>query len=79
MAKEARSGVNQGNVGEHSLSGYGPIGSVKRRVRTPMLCVVGSGGTPVEKSPFGNRRMPLSNLTDLEINKSVINFIEGQD
>jgi len=35
-------------VGEHSLSGYCPIISVKRPVRTRMRGVVGAGG---EKPP----------------------------
>ena len=35
-------------MGENSLSGYGPLGLVKRPVRTRMLGVVGAGG---EKPP----------------------------
>jgi hypothetical protein len=40
--------VCQRTMGEHSLSGYGPIDSVNRPVRTRMLGGVGAGG---EKPP----------------------------
>ena len=49
MADESGFSVYKGNVGEHSLSGYGPIVSVKRPVRTRMRGAVESGG---EKPPL---------------------------
>ena len=48
MAEGTRVGFHKGIVGEHSLSGYGPLSSVKRPVRTRMRGVVGAGG---EKPP----------------------------
>jgi len=44
MAQGSRATVCQRTVGEHSLPGYGPVGLVKRPVRTRMLGVVGAGG-----------------------------------
>ena len=44
MAEGTRVGFHKSIVGEHSLSGYGPIDSVKRPVRTRMRGVVGAGG-----------------------------------
>ena len=43
MAEGTRVGFHKGIVGEHSLSGYGPLSSVKRPVRTRMRGVVGRG------------------------------------
>jgi hypothetical protein len=48
MAHGSRSIICQRAVGEHPLPGYGPVGLVKRPVRTRMLGVVGAGG---EKPP----------------------------
>ena len=43
-AKRTRVGFHKSIVGEHSLSGYGPISSVNRPVRTRMRGGVGAGG-----------------------------------
>jgi hypothetical protein len=48
MAQGSRFVICQRAVGEHPLPGYGPVGLVKRPVRTRMLGVVGAGG---EKPP----------------------------
>jgi len=59
MAKGSRAFVCQRAVGEHSLSGYGLIGSVKRPVRTRMPGVVGAGG----------ERLPATRLADFIIKR----------
>jgi len=49
MAEASRTVVYQGNVGEHSLPGYGPVIFVNRPVRTRLPGGVESGG---EKPPL---------------------------
>ena len=44
MVKETGSHICQRTVGEHSLSGYGPIAYMNRPVRTRMPGGVGAGG-----------------------------------
>jgi hypothetical protein len=48
MAERPRADICQRTMGETSLSGYGPVGSVNRLVRTRLLGGVGAGG---EKPP----------------------------
>ena len=44
MAQGSRIGIRQGTMGEHSLSGYGPMIFMNRPVRTRMRGGVGAGG-----------------------------------
>ena len=57
VAQGSRPSVCQRTVGEHSLSGYGPVVSVKRPVRTRMRGAVGAGG----------ERPPATRLYDISI------------
>jgi len=60
MAEGTRAGFHQETMGEHSLSGYCPISSAKRPVRTRMR---GVGGRGREKLP----------LTRLEVYLNIFN------
>jgi len=52
MAKGKGVGIHKGTMGEHLLSGYGPLGSVNRPVRTRMQGGCGGWGRKTPGYPI---------------------------
>jgi len=66
VAKGTRVAVCQGTMGEHSLPGYGPVGFVKRPVRTRMPGVVGAGGEKPPATRLADSWLFLSFVSDID-------------